>query len=193
MRKRHVMVVAAAVPLALVAASGVVALIGWLPTPSMAQERSANDLRARLRVPADYRTAFQFLGTFAVAADAGEGAKELHTVYASPGVVSAYRNTSHFPDGTVLVKEVRETDTEDMTTGRVSRAGRLRGWFVMVKDARGRYRDDPLWGEGWGWAWFDTGNPNMTTTKEFRSECLACHVQAQSSDWIYVQGYPALH
>ena len=45
----------------------------------------------------------------------------------------------HFPDGTVLVKEVFKRTTKDMTTGTVSSAGALAGWFVMVKDNVGRF------------------------------------------------------
>lgn len=78
------------------------------------------DASGNLRVPADYRTRYQFLGTWAVAADAGQGAKEIRTVYASPGAIAAYRDSGHFPDGAVLVKEVFETATESMTTGTVS-------------------------------------------------------------------------
>ena len=30
----------------------------------------------------------------------------MHVVYASPGTIAAYRKDGHFPDGSVLVKEV---------------------------------------------------------------------------------------
>jgi len=43
------------------------------------------DTSGNLRVPGDYRTAYQSLGSWAVAADQGQGAKEIHVVYASPG------------------------------------------------------------------------------------------------------------
>ena len=64
-------------------------------------------------------------------------------VYASPGTIAAYRKDGHFPDGTVLVKEVFKTTTKDMTTGTVSSAGTLAGWFVMVKEPSGRKRVPP--------------------------------------------------
>src|SRR3569833_2598200 len=73
-----------------------------------------------LRVPADYRTAYQMLGSWAVAAADGPDSKQLHVVYASPGTIAAYRKDRHFPDGTVLVKEVFHTTTKEMTTGIVS-------------------------------------------------------------------------
>ena len=64
------------------------------------------DAAGHLRVPADYRTLYQALGSWAIAADSGQGSKEVHAVYASPGAIDAYRKTGHFPDGAVLVKEV---------------------------------------------------------------------------------------
>src|SRR5262245_60186434 len=67
------------------------------------------DAAGHLRVPADYRTLYQALGTWAIAADSGQGSKEMHAVYASPGAIDAYRKTGHFPDGAVLVKEVFAT------------------------------------------------------------------------------------
>src|SRR6185437_14636915 len=67
---------------------------------------NAVDASGNLRVPADYRTVYQFLGSWAVAADRGEGSKEIHLVYASPGTIAAYRKDGRFPDGSVLVKEV---------------------------------------------------------------------------------------
>src|SRR6478672_5589265 len=94
------------------------------------------DAAGHLRVPADYRTFYQELGSWAIAADSGQGSKEMHTVYASPGATDAYRKTGHFPDGAVLVKEVFATSTDKMTTGTVSRADKLKGWFVMVKDSK---------------------------------------------------------
>jgi hypothetical protein len=64
------------------------------------------DVSGNLWVPGDYRTAYQFLGSWAVAADRGPGSKEIHVVYASPGAAAAYRKNGRFADGSVLVKEV---------------------------------------------------------------------------------------
>ena len=59
------------------------------------------DASGNLRVPVDYRTVYQFLGSWAVAADKGQGSKEIHVVYASPGTIAAYRKDGRFPDGSV--------------------------------------------------------------------------------------------
>jgi hypothetical protein len=153
---------------------------------------AVEDAAGNLRVPEAYRTTYQSLGTWAVSADHERGSKELHLVYASPGTVAAYSRDGHFPDGTVLVKEVYEAATVPMTTGTVSHADTLKGWFVMVKDSNGRHAGNKLWGEGWGWSWFDAANPMKTTSKDFRTDCLGCHIPAKATDWIYVSGYPGL-
>jgi hypothetical protein len=156
------------------------------------QTEAAVDAGGNLHVPRDYQTTYQPLGSWAIAADEGRGAKQLHVVLASPGSIEAYRKDGRFPDGTVLVKEVFEAATKEMTTGTVSHAEKLKGWFVMVKDSNGRYPGNALWGDGWGWSWFDAANPTKTTSSDYRLNCRSCHVPAQATDWIYVDGYPAL-
>src|SRR5262249_2940618 len=113
------------------------------------------DAAGNLRVPDGYRTAYESLGSWAIAAEQGKGAQELRLGYAWRGTIAAYRKDGRFPDGTVLVKEVFQPAIEQKTTGTVSRAGTLKGWFVMVKGENGRYPDNQMWGDGWGWSWFD--------------------------------------
>ena len=141
---------------------------------------SVADRDRHLHVPDDYRTTYQFLGSWAIAADDTHGSKELHVVYASPGVIDAYRKDKRFPDGAVLVKEVFKAATSEMTTGTVSRADALKGWFVMVKDSRTVIRS-ALWGDGWGWSWFDAGDRSKTTTTNYKAQCQACHVPVRTS------------
>jgi hypothetical protein len=80
------------------------------------------DAQGNLRVPEDYRTAYQFLGAWAIPPTKAKGSQQLHVVYASPGTIAAYRKDGSFPDGSVLVKEVFATDTQPMKTGTVSHA-----------------------------------------------------------------------
>jgi hypothetical protein len=150
------------------------------------------DANGNLHVPDAYRSTYQLLGSWAVAADQGQGSKELHVVHASPETIAAYRKDGRFPDGAVLVKEVFQAATGQMTTGTVSRAETLKGWFVMMKDTNGRHADNKLWGDGWGWSWFDADNPSKTTSTDYKTDCQSCHVPARASDWIYVGGYPPL-
>jgi len=162
------------------------------PFSGGAKAQAVDDAAGNLHVPDAYRSLYQLLGSWAVAAEQGHGAKELHIVYASPGTISAYRKDGSFPDGAVLVKEVFKATTEQMTTGTVSRAETLKGWFVMMKDRNNRHAGDKLWGDGWGWSWFDAANSSKTTSSNYKVDCQSCHVPAQASDWIYVGGYPPL-
>ena len=162
-------------------------------TPNGGTKSAAvEDARGNLRVPDAYRETYQLLGSWAIAADQGSGSKELHVVYASPGAIDAYRKGRHFPNHTVLVKEVYQAATANMTTGTVSHADALKGWFVMVKDNDGRHVSSNLWGDGWGWSWFDAANSSKTTSTDYALNCKSCHVPARTTDWIYVDGYPAL-
>jgi hypothetical protein len=153
---------------------------------------AAVDAEGNLHVPPDYRAAYEFLGTWAVAADKDPGSKQMHDVYATPGTIAAFRKTGKFPDGTLLIKEVYESATASMTTGTVSHAQTLKGWFVMMKDSKNSHPSNNLWGDGWGWSWFDAGSPQKTTSTNYKKDCLSCHVPAQASDWIYTNGYPPL-
>ena len=150
------------------------------------------DSEGRISVPSDFRQ-WAYLGTWAVDSDEENGGVAgFHNVYSQRESAEAYSATGKFPDGTVLVKELFGSTTEDMTTGRVSRVAETQGWFVMIKDSQGRFPDNPLWGEGWGWALFNADDRENTATKDYAEECLGCHVPAQATDWVYVEGYPVL-
>jgi hypothetical protein len=182
MKKRQALIVAAAIA---VSSAGLATTLSGGAPPVV-------DARGKLRVPANYRASYQYLGTWSVAADAGQGAKEMHVVYASPGAVGQYKRTGHFADGTVLVKEVFAAQTLPMTTGTVSHPNILKGWFVMVRDSKNTHKNNALWGDGWGWSWFNAGDPIHTTSTNYKTDCQSCHVPAKASDWIYVNGYRVL-
>jgi len=146
-----------------------------------------------ISLPQDFQRTWTFLGTWSVANSAegsipGVGAKALHNVYVQPDAISAYRDSGKFPDGTVFIKELLRTTTVPMTTGTVSWGSKIDGWFVMVKDDRQRFPENPLWGDGWGWVLFNANT--RAETKDYTSECRGCHIPAQKNDWIYVEGYP---
>lgn len=170
---------------------GLVQLSASAQTAQPNEAASLVDSAGNIRVPDDYRATFEYLGSWAVAGE-GKGSKQIHTVFASLGAGAAYRKDGKFPDGVVLVKEVYNAATGSMTTGIVSHEDALVGWFVMVKDSKNSHPDNPLWGNGWGWSWFDVTNPIKTTSKSFRADCLGCHIPAKGTDWIYVSGYPTL-
>ena len=137
----------------------------------------------------DYRRDWSHLGSFSVPRD---DHVEFHSVYAEPAVVDAFRETGEYPDGAVLIKELWAGKAEELTTGTASHASTPAGWFVMVKDREGRFEGDPLWGDGWGWALFEAGDPDNTVTTDYQDDCLACHEPVRSADFIHSYAYPAL-
>ena len=78
--------------LALLAAVAVPAL---LAKPSLPKITPVVDAKGNMSVPPDYRTVYEFIGTWAVAADPAKQPAEMHTVYASPGTIGAYRETGN--------------------------------------------------------------------------------------------------
>ena len=171
-----------------------VILAGYLQVKSQSN-RSYNgfdlvDKAGTIHKPADYRDRYQTLGVFSVADP--NGTVDLHYTYAPPGTAEYYRKNGKFADGTVLVKEIFGTDHAQMTTGDAHWAKGTKVWFIMIKDEKGRYPGNPLWGDGWGWALYKSDAPDKQIATDYKKDCLGCHIPAQKTDWVYVQGYPVL-
>ncbi len=152
------------------------------------------DEKGNIRLPnVDFQRDWTALGTWAIAAEEGApGSEDFHTVYTQPKSVTAFRKSGNFPDGTIIIKELYEAITEEMTTGKVSRIKETTGWFIMVKDTKARFPDNPAWGDGWAWAQFDAGDRKNSTSSNYKDDCLSCHEPAKNTDWIYLEGYPVL-
>lgn len=160
-----------------------------------------------IRVPEGYRL-WPTLGTWAHAKKDttlktnGVAVHEYHVVYTQPETIAYYQKTGQFPDGAVLVKELLQAKTMAMSTGpAVGHATTTKGWFVLVRDTQGRYKDSGLWGDGWGWSFFSAEDSVHTTSKNFKAECIPCHLPAkplapadsvEADKWIYTLGYPVL-
>jgi len=149
------------------------------------------DSNGNISMPIDFRINMVHLGSWFVPDGEASG---FHDVYTERESALAYRETGNFPDGATLVKELRADKTGSFTTGEdVGYATDLKQWFVMVKDAKGRFTRNPLWGDGWGWALFKPDAPAKNVATSYKSDCLGCHVPAKSNDWVYSEAYPTLH
>lgn len=155
-----------------------------------------------ISVPENY-TRWATLGTWAHSNTEGDrGSKEYHVVYTQPETIDYYQKHGRYPDGAVLVKELLNAETMKMTTGSaVSHATTLKGWFVLVRDTKGRYKESKLWGDGWGWSLFNAPDKQKTVSTDYQENCLACHLPArdlagpdthEEDKWIYTLGYPVL-
>ena len=149
------------------------------------------DSTGKISLPTGFREQWAYLGTWVVP-DPKDPATGVHDVFTQPDSVIAYKKDGRFPDGAVLVKEIRNVQADQMTTGKAHYAQKMVHWFVMIKDSKGRFPDNPNWGDGWGWALFKPDDPSKNTSTSYQNDCLPCHIPAKPDDWIYVRGYPTL-
>ena len=147
------------------------------------------DSEGNITRPTDFREKWTYLGSWVNPENSKDG---IHNVYTEPGVAEKYKeNGGKFPDGAVLVKEVLSSASQDMATGKdVLHAKDIVLWFVMVKDEKGRFPDNPKWGNGWGWALYYADDPSKDVSTDYKKDCLGCHIPAKNTDWVYVYGYP---
>lgn len=150
------------------------------------------DDKGTISLPKDLRARLTHLGSWVVG-DPDAPGHGFHDVYADDKAVAAFRMTGKFPDGSVLVKEIRTIAKGDLTTGNgVNWADKPVQWFVMVKDAKGRFPGNRNWGDGWGWALFMADDPARNVSADYQADCMGCHTPAAATDWVFVQGYPTL-
>lgn len=149
------------------------------------------DKSGKISMPRDFRNNMVHLGSWFVPKGDASG---FHDVYTEAQTVKAFRKTGKFPDGATLVKELRHANTGDYTTspGVGYANGQVKIWFVMIKDSKGRFNGNKIWGDGWGWALFKPDAPGKNTSTNYKADCLACHMPAKDKDWVYTEGYPTL-
>ena len=179
---------------ALIGSSLVLLLTTIISLAKSADERFSPyvDSHGAISLPEDFRTSLNHLGSWYVPDGPASG---FHDVYTEASTIEAYRDTGRFPDGALLVKEFRSAKAGVYTTGvGVSYAtGAVNQWFVMIKDAKGRFPNNPGWGDGWGWALVPPTDRTANMTTNYKIDCLGCHLPAQATDWVYVEAYPTLH
>ncbi|WP_417848866.1 cytochrome P460 family protein [Thalassoglobus sp.] len=151
------------------------------------------DATGGISLPTDFETKFVHIGTVSVEKKSEEPVSELHGTYTRAEDLEAFLRDGHFPDGAVLVKDVRATTNSKLTTGAAAYGADVKVWFVMIKDAKGRFPNNDLWGDGWGWGLFEGKDRTKQVAVNYRTECRSCHVPVKKSDWVYTQCYPALN
>ncbi len=155
------------------------------------------DRNGNISLPTNYRINWTHIGSWIVQDKEAPG-YGFHDVYIQPEAARHFLKNRIFVDGTVLVKEVRAIHEGVKTTGPARWAGSINIWFVMIKDNKGRFKNNTHWANGWGWALFkaiDTQNISSLSnvSKGFSQSCQACHQPAQNADWVFLEGYPTLN
>src|SRR3546814_12613869 len=107
----------------IVAVTAVVAFVTWVSVTQSQDAQSIVDANGNMHVPEDYLRTYRYLGTWAVLADEGHGANELHVFYASPGTVDTFQLSGQFPTDALLGEEVEDAATGQVTKGEVGCEG----------------------------------------------------------------------
>jgi Cytochrome P460 len=118
--------------------------------------------------------------------------QEYHNVYVHPEAIRAYRNTGAWPDGTIMLKELRLSQPGTNPDGSsVESSGR--GYFpaarngidISVKDSR-RFKDT----NGWGFFNFGHHAPpyEKTATAAPKEVCAGCHI-ANATNMVFSKFY----
>jgi cytochrome c len=189
-KMRRSLIVGCSAAAALIVATAAIGAAGPGDTPDSFSDYVAKD--GAISRPADYREKFEHIGSSAVASKPGGAIDEMHSVYSRPEDVKAFRRDGRFPDGAVLVKEVTKIASEKLTAGEAHWSAGPKLWFVLVKDAKGRFPGSDLWGDGWGWGLFLANAPAKNVATDYKVDCRTCHIPAKQNDWLYVRVYPGL-
>jgi hypothetical protein len=162
-------------------------------SPALADDEFSTyvDDEGNISFPEGFRTSMVHLGSWFVPEGDASG---FHDVYTEKETVESYRETGKFPDGATLVNELRASSAGTYTTGEnVSYAtDSLKQWFVMIKDEKGRFNDNPLWGNGWGWALYKPDDQEKNVATDYKTDCLGCRAPAKAKDLVYTEAYPTL-
>jgi hypothetical protein len=142
--------------------------------------------------PSDYRE-WTFLGsglglTYEGEATSSTAPPSFTNVFVNPSSYRAFMQTGTWPNGTVLILEIRRSQTEAAP----NRGGRFQGDFLAleaeVKDTR--FPD--------GWAFFNFGRGTALTdvaaplSGKAVASCVECHTKHTAVERTFVQFYPTL-
>jgi hypothetical protein len=118
---------------------------------------------------------------------AADAPRRFDNVFVNPSSYRAFQQTGKWPDGTVLILEIRESESK----GSINQHGHFQTTVVAVeanvKDSK-RFPDS-------GWAFFDLGR--MDDAKPVKAiaagnGCQKCHSANGAVDSTFVQFYPEL-
>ena len=137
--------------------------------------------------PADYRE-WPFLGsglgmTYEPAAGS-QSAPRFTNVFVNPSSYRSFMQTGKWPDSTILVLEIRRSDSE----ASINKGGRFQTGFAgleaHVKDSR--FPD--------GWAFFNLGTAGSAAplSAAAAATCVECHTKNAAVERTFVQFYPTL-
>lgn len=139
-----------------------------------------------LQRPANYRE-WVFLSSgldMSYSSAAAMGHHMFDNVFVNPAAYKAFRATGTWPEGTVLVLEVRGgTGKGSITKGGTFQTTSVMGVEIHIKDSR-RFPGS--------WAFFEFDDERPAKMIPQTAQCYSCHAAHAAVDTTFVQFYPTL-
>jgi hypothetical protein len=139
----------------------------------------------KLEFPKDYRTWVYLSSGMDMAYVDAPGMADHHmfdNVFVDRASYDAFRQTGHWPEGTMFVLEVRGGETK----GSINR----KGLFQTGRMAVEVHLKDPRFQSGWAFFPFNGERPAQALPQT--SQCNSCHEAHGAVDTTFVQFYPTL-
>lgn len=152
------------------------------PGPAAAQF----DGQGRLVFPRNYREwVFLSAGHGMSYTDAASGTDApFDNVFVDPGALRAFKRTGRWPDGAVLILEIRGGSSQ----GSLIKGGAFQTGEPVVIEAH--VKDSRRFAGGWGFFEFDGRKPANVIDRS--APCYACHQEHGAVETTFVQFYPTL-
>ncbi len=134
--------------------------------------------------PADYRE-WVFLSSglnMNYSAGGGESGDEFDNVFVDPASWRGFKQTGHWPEGTVFAKEGRHGETK----GSISQSGQWQDGDATYLELH--VRDTRRFASGWGF--FEVAGTSPARVLPEVASCYACHQHNGAVDTTFVQFYP---
>lgn len=141
----------------------------------------------RLRFPRDYRS-WVFLSSglgMTYGPLASENDPRFDNVFVNPSAYRAFLDTGRWPDGTILVLEVRAAQSK----GSINRGGHFQGDVVGIET---HVKDEKRFPRKWAFFGFMGASDVSEPAAAGDSSCFKCHEPNGAVDTTFVQFYPTL-
>jgi hypothetical protein len=166
---------------------GAVAIPAHRAGAADAEPAAQFDTKGNLIFPVDYRHWTYLSSGYGMSYSAkanAAAAPPFDSVFVDPASERSFRETGHWPEGTVMVLEVRaSTSKGSINLHGAYQSGAPLGLEVHVRDST-RFKG--------GWGFFNVSPTQATSLIPYTADCYSCHQQHAAVDTTFVQFYPTL-
>ena len=147
--------------------------------PASAAGKAAGTTVPELKIPADFHSGYLANSMLVTKEPNKTGLKTgVHLIYVNPIGFDRLKSggSTPYPDGTVLVDDVRQFSVDDGAY----QQGAHKFITVMVKDSK-KYASTG----GWGFQAWPDGDPTKPIVNDSAKQCFSCHAPKKANDYVF--------